>query len=185
MPPILNLKNDKKFYGTKDPAPGGDISKLEHPAQPPNPMSNVKLSNKIQRENAVERLTNDINTVDNLESKEKPTNQGELVAKDVEKLKKSNDLGSRLVSFLQTPIVPVSEEAEKDQKKREVARIGLTDDNLAENQVRPVGEVPVAIAQRGMDFIENKFIQVLVILGGIYIAGQVAQGVAKNASNKD
>jgi len=185
MPPILNLKDDKKFYGTKDPAPGGDISKLEHPAQPPNPMSNVKLSNKIQRENAVERLTSDINTVENLESKELPTNQGELVAKDVERLKKSNDLGSRLVSFLQTPIVPVSEEAERDQKKREVARIGLTDDNLAENQVRPVGEVPVAIAQRGMDFIENKFIQVLVILGGIYIAGQVAGQVAKNTSNKD
>jgi len=185
MPPILNLKDDKKFYGTKDPAPGGDISKLEHPAQPPNPMSNVKLSNKIQRENAVERLTSDINTVENLESKELPTNQGELVAKDVERLKKSNDLGSRLVSFLQTPIVPVSEEAERDQKKREVARIGLTDDNLAENQIRPVGEVPVAIAQRGMDFIENKFIQVLVILGGIYIAGQVAGQVAKNASNKD
>ena len=184
MPPILNLKNDKKFYGTKDPAPGGDISKLEHPAIPPNPMSNVKLSNKIQRENAVERLTNDINTVDNLESKEKPTNQGELVAKDVEKLKKSNDLGSRLVSFLQTPIVPVNEEAERDQKKREVARIGLTDDNLAENQVRPVGEVPVAIAQRGMDFIENKFIQVLVIVGGIYIAGQFVGGVGKNL-NKD
>ena len=184
MPPILNLKNDKKFYGTKDLAPGGDISKLEHPAIPPNPMSNVKLSNKIQRENAVERLTNDINTVDNLESKEKPTNQGELVAKDVEKLKKSNDLGSRLVSFLQTPIVPVNEEAERDQKKREVARIGLTDDNLAENQVRPVGEVPSAIAQRGMDFIENKFIQVLVILGGIYIAGQFVGGVGKNL-NKD
>jgi len=117
MPPILNLKNDKKFYGTKDPAPGGDISKLEHPAIPPNPMSNVKLSNKIQRENAVERLTKDINTVDNLEAKEKPVNQGELIAKDVEKLKKTNDLGSRLVSFLQSPIVPVSEEAERDQKK--------------------------------------------------------------------
>ena len=185
MPPILNLKDDKKFYGTKELAKGGDISKLEHPAQPPNPMSNVKLSNKIQRENAIERLTNDINTVDNLESKEKPTNQGELVAKDVEKLKKSNDLGSRLVSFLQTPIVPVSEEAEKDQKKREVQRIGLTDDNLAENQVRPVGEVPSAIAERGMNFIENKLIQVLVIVGGIYIAGQFVQGVAKNTQNKD
>ena len=184
MPPILNLKNDKKFYGTKDPAPGGDISKLEHPAIPPNPMSNVKLSNKIQRDHAVERLTNDINTVDNLDSKEKPVNQGELIAKDVEKLKKTNDLGSKLVSFLQTPIVPVNEEAERDQKKREVARIGLTDDNLAENQVRPVGEVPVAIAQRGMDFIENKFIQVLVIVGGIYIAGQFVGGVGKNL-NKD
>ena len=184
MPMVLNLKDDKKFYGTKELAKGGDISKLEHPAIPPNPMSNVKLSNKIQRENAVERLTNDINTVDNLESKEKPTNQGELVAKDVEKLKKSNDLGSRLVSFLQTPIVPVNEEAERDQKKREVQRIGLTDDNLAENQVRPIGEVPSAIAERGMNFIENKLIQVLVIVGGIYIAGQFVGGVGKNL-NKD
>jgi len=185
MPPILYLKNDLKFYGSKALPKDGDISKLEHPAQPPNPMSNVKLSNKIQRENAVERLTKDINTVNNLESKEKPVNQGELIAKDVEKLKKSNDLGSRLVSFLQTPIVPVSEEAEKDQKKREVARIGLTDDNLAENQVRPIGEVPSAIAERGMNFIENKLIQVLVIVGGIYIAGQFVQGVAKNTQNKD
>ena len=105
-------------------------------------------------------MTADIHTVDNQNSKEKPINQGELVAKDVEKLKKSDDLGSKLVSFLQTPIVPVSVEAERDQKKREVARIGITDDNLAENQIRPVGEVPSAIAQRGMDFIENKFIQV-------------------------
>jgi len=184
MPPALLLKGDKDFYGSLTPSGLADPQKLERPPPPPNPMSNVKLSNKIQRENAVERLTADINTVENLESKEKPTNQGELVAKDVERLKKSNDLGSRLVSFLQTPIVPVSEEAEKDQKKREVQRIGLTDDNLAENQVRPVGEVPSAIAQRGMDFIENKFIQVLVILGGIYIAGQFVGGVGKNL-NKD
>ena len=184
MPPVLLLKNDKKFYGTKDPAPGGDIQKLEHPAPPPNPMSNVKLSNQLQRENAVERLTADIHSVDDLNSKEKPINQGELVAKDVEKLKKSDDLGSKFVSFLQTPIVPVSVEAERDQKKREVARIGITDDNLAENQIRPVGEVPSAIAQRGMDFIENKFIQVLVIIGGIYIAGQFVQGVGKSV-NKD
>jgi len=35
-----------------------------------------------------------------------------------------------------------------------------------------------------MNFIENKLIQVLVIVGGIYIAGQFVQGVGKNI-NKD
>lgn len=182
MPPILLLKNDKKFYGTLTPEKGGDSQKLEKPAPPPNPISNVKLSNEIQRENAVERITADIHTTDDLKSKELPTNQGELVAKDVEKLKKSNDLGAKFVSFLQTPIVPVSEETKQEQKQREIQRIGITDDNLAENQIRPVGEVPSAIASRGMDFIENKFIQVLVILGGIYIAGQFVQGVGKNVT---
>ena len=180
MPPILNLKNDKKFYGTLTPEKDGDFQKLEKPAPPPNPMSNVKLSNEIQRQNAVERLTADINTTEDLKSKELPTNEGELIAKDVEKLKKSNDLGSKFVSFLQTPIVPVSDETKQEQKQREIQRIGITDDNLAENQIRPVGEVPSAIAQRGMDFIENKFIQVIVILGGIYIAGQFVQGVGKS-----
>ena len=96
----------------------------------------------------------------------------------------SESLGSQLTSFLQKPIVPVSDETKREQEQRELQRIGITDDNLAENQIRPVGEVPSAIAQRGMDFIENKFIQVLVIIGGIYIAGQFVQGVGKSV-NKD
>ena len=61
MPPILLLKGDKNFYGELKPKLNGDADLLEKPAPPPNPMSNVALTNDIQRAHATRRLTDNIN----------------------------------------------------------------------------------------------------------------------------
>ena len=187
MPPVLLLKNDKNFYGSLKPTGFTGDNFLEHPAPPPNPMSNVALTNPIQRQNAVERINKDLSTPDDLKSSENPTIQAELGSKDIERLKNSNDIGSRFVKFLQTPLVETSKEAEAQQKKREVQRIGLSNDNLEENQIRPVGELPLKAVEktgefigRGFDFLENKAINLVLIIGGIYIASQFASSVGKN-----
>ena len=187
MPPVLLLKNDKDFYGSLKPTGFTGNNVLEHPAPPPNPMSNVALTNPIQRQNAVERINKDLSSPDNLKSSENPTIQAELGSKDIERLKNSNDIGSRFVKFLQTPLIETSKEAEAQQKKREVQRIGLSNDNLEENQIRPVGEVPLKAVEktgefigRGFDFLENKAINLVLIIGGIYIASQLASSVGKN-----
>ena len=45
MRPALLLKNDKDFYGKLKPTSVSTNQELEPPAPPPNPMSNVKLTN--------------------------------------------------------------------------------------------------------------------------------------------
>ncbi len=180
MPPVLLLKGDKNFYGDLKPTGFSGENTLEHPAPPPNPMSNVKLSNPIQRENAVSRITQDLSVPDNLGSSEDPTLQAELITKDTKLLKESDDLGSRFVKFLQEPLVNTTPEADINQKKREVQRIGLTDDNLAENQIRPVGEVPLRAVERGFQFLENKALNIILLIGGIYVASQFAQGFGQS-----
>ncbi len=184
MPPVLLLKNDKFFYGKLKPTGFTGSNPLEHPAPPPNPISNVALTNPIQRQNAVERINKDLSTPDDLKSSENPTIQAELGSKDIEKLKNSDDIGSRFVKFLQTPLIETSKEQEAQQQKREVQRIGLTDDNLAENQIRPVGELPLKavekggeLIERGFTFLENKALNIILLIGGIYIASQFASGV--------
>jgi len=185
MPPILLLKGDKEFYGDIKPKPNGDSDLLEKPAPPPNPMSNVALTNTLQRQEATRRLTDNINDPD---AKELPQLQAELNVKDIKKFNTKTDttesLGSQLVSFLQKPIVPVSDETKKQQDQRELQRIGITDDNLAENQLRPVGEVPAELGNRALTFIENKGIQLIMVLGGIYLAGQFLGGAGKGIVSK-
>ncbi len=187
MPPALLLKNDKDFYGTLKPVGSSTNQELQHPAPPPNPMSNVKLSNPIQRQNAVDRINRDLSVPEDLKSSENPEIQAELVVKDTAKLENTNDIGSRIVKFLQEPLVKTTNEADINQKKREVQRIGLTDDNLAENQIRPVGEVPMKavekggeLVERGFKFLEDKAFNLVLLIGGIYIASQFASGVASN-----
>lgn len=191
MPPALLLKNDKDFYGTLKPTGFTGSSPLEHPAPPPNPMSNVKLSNPIQRDNAVERINKDLSTPDDLKSSENPTLQAELGNKDIEKLKNQDDIGSRFVKFLQTPLVETTKEADTQQQKREVQRIGLSDDNLEQNQIRPVGELPLKavektgeLVERGITFIENKALSIILLVGGLYIASQFASGLGQSVGNK-
>ena len=179
MPPVLLLKSDKQFYS--DPFKKTERSnpdELKNVAPKPDTMSNVKLSNKLQRETATDRLTENIHDPD---SRENPEFTGELVQKDVEKLKSADDLGSRFVKFLQTPVVEVSDETKQQQQKREVARITGDDSQApAENIVRPIGEVPMELGNRVVNFIEKEFLKVILLVGGLYIAGQAVQGFTRS-----
>tara|TARA_S200002703_G_scaffold151117_1_gene150108 strand:- start:565 stop:1149 length:585 start_codon:yes stop_codon:yes gene_type:complete len=182
MPPILLLKTDKNFYSDpfKETATGNPDD-LKNVAPKPDTMSNVKLSNKIQREKVTDRLTENIHDPD---SRENPEFTGELVKKDVEKLKDADDLGSRFVKFLREPIVQVSDETKKQQEKREVARItGDESQAPAQNMLRPVGEVPMELGKRVVDFIEKEFLKVILLVGGLYIAGQAVQGFTKSVGS--
>ena len=82
----------------------------------------------------------------------------------------------RFVSFLQTPIVDVDEVSAKTQKQRELSRIGVAPEPVT-NDVRPVGEVPMELGNRVANFIEKEFFKVILLAGGIYLAGQFIQGV--------
>lgn len=182
MPPALLLKGDDKFYGKLKPTGFTGQSPLEHPAPPPNPMSNVALTNELQRKEATARITKDLETPEDLKSKELPSTSAELGRKDIAKLNDSNDIGSRFVKFLRTPLVEVSPEAQKQQEKREVDRIvGETNEPIT-NVVRPVGEVPIAGVQYVSDIIENKFMKAVLFLSVVYLGGQFLSGYAKSSS---
>jgi len=180
MPPILLLKTDKNFYSDpfKETARSNPDKDLKNVAPKSDTMSNVKLSNKLQREKVTDRLTENIHDPD---SRENPEFTGELVQKDAEKLKDANDLGSRFVKFLREPIVQVSDETKKQQEKREVSRItGDESQAPAQNMIRPVGEVPMELGNRVINFIEKEFLKVILLVGGLYIAGQAVQGFTKS-----
>lgn len=179
---MLLLKGDKNFYGELKPKGSVDPQQLERPPPPPNPMSNVKLSNPLQRQNAVERITADINNPSDLGSSEDPTIQAELRSKDIEKLKNQQDtIGQKITKFLTAPIVEVSDTDRENQKRRVAARI-VGDESIAPatNEIRPIGEVPAAAVNVVKDYIDNKLFMAVVIVGGIYLAGQFLQGAGKS-----
>ena len=185
MPPILLLKGDKDFYGELKPAGSADPQLLEKPPPPPNPMSNVKLSNDIQRQNAVNRISTDVENPSNLGSSEDPTLQAELRQKDIEKLKKQTDnFGSRITKFLTSPIVEVSDTDRENQKKRVQARI-LGDESIAPptNEIRPIGEVPIQGVNVIKEYVNDRLFMAVVLVGGIYLAGQFLQGAGRSVSN--
>jgi len=171
MPPMLLLKGDKQFYGELKPKGSGSADLLKKPAPAPDPATNVPLTNEAQRQN---RLTENIK--DPYSKEERKGEAIEKDVKDVEKLKSSNDLGSRFVSFLQTPLVDVDEVSAKTQKQRELSRIGVAPEPVS-NDVRPVGEIPLDLGNRVVNFIEKEFLKVLLLVGGVYLAGQFIQGV--------
>ena len=182
MPPALLLKGDKDFYGSLTPSGLADPQKLERPPPPPNPMSNVKLSNALQRENAVERITKDLSTPADLGSSEEPTFQGELQRTDLDKLKTQPDsIGQKITKFLTAPIVEVDETARESQRKRVEARI-IGDESIAPatNEIRPIGEVPQQIGINIREYIDNKLFMAVVLVGGIYLTGQFLQGAGSS-----
>ena len=186
MPPILLLKGDKNFYGELKPAGSVNPQELEKPPPPPNPMSNVKLSNELQRENAVNRITNDLNTPADLGSSENPTYQGQLQRPDIDKLKGQDDsIGSKITRFLTAPIVEVDDDAREKQKRRVAARI-VGDESIAPatNEIRPIGEVPQQIGANIKDYINDKLFMAVLLVGGIYLTGQFVQGYAKSSGKK-
>ncbi len=186
MPPMLLLKGDKNFYGELKPKGSVNPQELERPPPPPNPMSNVKLSNPLQRENAVERITSDLNNPADLGSSENPTFQGELQRPNIDKLKGRDDsIGAKITKFLTAPIVEVDDDAREKQKRRVAARI-VGDESIAPvtNEIRPIGEVPQQIVNNIQSFINDRLFMAVLVVGGIYVAGQFASGVAKSTGKK-
>lgn len=177
MPPMLLLKGDKQFYGEINPAGSGNPEKLKKPAPPPD-LSNVPLTNEVQREN---RLTENIKDPYSREERESAL-EDKVV--NVEKNKGEEDLGSRFVKFLQTPLVDVDEVSTKNQKQRELSRIGVAPEPVS-NEVRPVGEIPMELGNRVMNFIEKELLKVVLLAGGLYLAGQFVQGIGQNVGKKN
>lgn len=175
---MLLLKGDKQFYGELKPKGSGSADLLKKPAPAPDPATNVPLTNEAQRQN---RLTENIK--DPYSKEERKGEAIEKDVKDVEKLKSSNDLGSRFVSFLQTPLIDVDEVSAKTQKQRELSRIGVAPEPVS-NDVRPVGEIPLDLGNRVVNFIEKEFLKVLLLVGGVYLAGQFIQGVGVGTGSK-
>ena len=191
MPPILLLKGDKNFYGELKPAGSADPQKLEKPPPPPNPMSNVKLSNEFQRNNAVSRITKDINTPEDLGSYEDTKLQAELNRKHIEKLKDKDDLYSKMVRFIDDPlgtnddksVIPDTEL--RIQKGREEGSKPLLFGKEAIEDVRqgivaPAGEVVSDVSESITKYIDNKLFMAVVLVGGIYLAGQFLQGAGRS-----
>tara|TARA_R110001599_G_scaffold7252_3_gene35666 strand:- start:491 stop:1048 length:558 start_codon:yes stop_codon:yes gene_type:complete len=180
MPPVLLLTGDKNFYGSIVPEGRPNPEVLDNLAPPPDTFSNVPVTNEVQREKHRTDNPGDPN------SRETPTYDADLQKKGIEELKKKDDLGARFVKFLQTPIVETSEESKQQQKKREVARI-TGDETQAPviNEVRPIGEVPIDLGNRVINFIEKELLKVVLLVGGLYIAGQFVQGVGQNVSKKN
>lgn len=178
MPPILLL--DTNFYGKISQDKNGDFEKLKIPAPAPESISNVRVTNKEQRNEVKQKLTENINDPN---ATDKPAFTAEYNKKDVEKLKASKDLGSRFVSFLQTPIVETTDEAKEQQQKREIQRIVPSADAVI-NEIRPIGEVPIDLGNKVVNFIEKEFLKIILLVGGLYIAGQVVSGATKGVVDK-
>ncbi len=191
MPPILLLKGDKNFYGELKPPGTADPQKLERPPPPPNPMSNVKLSNKFQRDNAVNRITNDLNTPENLGSSEDPKIQAELNRKDIEKLKDRDDLYSRMVKFVDDPlgtnedksVVPDTEmriSSGLQEGSKKLVYGGEAVEDVRKGIVAPAGEVVADISDSITKMINDKLFMAVLVVGGVYLAGQFLQGAGKS-----
>ncbi len=191
---LINMKGDDKFYGKIKPDGVGDSNKLEHPAPPPNPMSNVALTNKLQREEATKRLTNNINDPN---SKEKPTIQAELKVKDTQRLKNTKDLtfSERLTTFIDDPLglntaepnqfVP---DTEQRLQNREIVSgktaLQQVKNDLYDKPVEAVGDTASDISNRVMSFVETKAMQLVFLIAGVYLASKVIEGAGKSVSKK-
>lgn len=180
MPPIKLLRGDRQFYGEIKPPGTSNQDQLAKPAPPPDVNSNVPLATETQRENFGTE-----NIKDPYSREQRKGESIELEKVGIEELKEKTDLGSRFVSFLQTPIVSTSTEAQKAQSERETARI-TGDESYApvKSEIRPVGEVPAEVGNRVMNFIEKEFMKVVLVIGGVYLAGQFLEGIGKNLGNK-
>lgn len=178
MPPLINLKGDKDFYGTLKPKGNANPYTLEKAPPPPNPMSNVPLTNNFQRQQATERLSD----LSDFNAKEKPVSTDELGSTNMKKLENQDDsVGKRISNFLTNPLIKTTEDQDKDQKKRVDSRI-IGDETLAPaSNVVQVAEIPLDLGSRALSFLENKAFNVVLLLGGLYIVSQFASGLGQSA----
>jgi len=189
MPPALLLKGDKDFYGSLTPSGLADPQKLERPPPPPNPMSNVKLSNKLQRDSTTSRITADINTPENLGSSEDPKIQAQLNRPDIEKLKSKDDLYSRMVKFIDDPMgvnedKSVVPDTEMRLENREIVAgtpaVLQVKNDLIDKPVEAIQDTASEITKNITNYVNDKLFMAVVLVGGLYLAGQFLQGAGKS-----
>ncbi len=202
MPPIKHLlESDKSFYGNLVPTKNPDPSNtLEKSALPPNPMSKVPLTNNLQQNIAVNKISNDLNTNTNLDSKVKPPPlSAELNQKDTKKYDSGKEISS-FAKFIDNPLnidndKNMETEARLERQGREVVGfdrrsgpnldgIRQVKNDLVDKPAEAVIDTATNFAKDTFNFVENKLVQAVMLIGGIYIASIVVNNITKK-SNKD
>ena len=202
MPPIKHLlQSDRNFYGNLVPKPNQDpVNTLENSALPPNPMSNVPLTNNLQQSIAVNKLSNDLNTNTNLDSKVKPPPiSSELNQKDTKRYDSNKEISSfaRFSNFIDNPLnmdndKNMETEARLEKQGREVVgfdrRSGPNLDGIRQvrnDLIDKPGEAVIDFAKDTFNFVENKLVQAVMLVGGIYLASIVVNNITKKSSKED
>ncbi len=189
MPPVLLLKNDKDFYGTLKPKGKGDVGKLERPAPPPNPMNpNIALTTNEARQNFKERVTENIAGQD---TREKPVSTDELRETNIKKLQNENDsVMNRVVRFVNDPMgidddKSVKPDTEMRLNKREIVAgsdaVNQIRNDLIDKPVEAAEDTIKQVSDNISNFLNDKLFMAVVVVGGIYIAGQFASGMGNVA----
>ena len=185
MPPIKLLVGDDKFYGKIKP--DGEPVKPENYSKkniPPNPITpKVRFTTKDSQEISKRELNKAIanpepvksETFDPVKDQRQEKIDGVEAVKEYVNEEKS--IGKRFTEFLQGEIVETTKEAKEQQKKREMGRIGVSEDPI-DNTIRPVGEVPYEAAKRAGEYLFGNIQQLFIIGVGIYLVGQFLQNPA-------
>jgi len=185
MPPILLLKGDKNFYGSIKPE-GPKIEenslKGDKPALPPNPMTNTALTTKLSRNIGTNILENQINNPDANTNKKYIQEENLIQSKErkLDEYEKQDDvsLSSQVKQFIDNPFgIDTTQEDEEGRtwrghkKKGEKVRITTAREGL-EDAKEVIIEPAIQAGQRVIEFTEDKIFKLILLLGGIYIAGE-------------
>jgi len=203
MPPIKHLlEGDRNFYGNLVPKQNPDpVNTLENSALPPNPMSKIPLTNNLQQSIAVNKISNDLNTNTNLDSKVKPPPiSSELNQKDTKRYDSGKEM-SGFAKFIDNPLNIDNDknfetEARLEKQGREVVgfdrRSGPNLDgirqvrnDLLDKPAEAVIDTVNEFAKDTFNFVENKLVQAVMLIGGIYIASIVVNNITKKSSKED
>ncbi len=203
MPPIKHLlESDRNFYGNLVPKQNPDpVNTLENSALPPNPMSKIPLTNNLQQSIAVNKISNDLNTNTNLDSKVKPPPiSSELNQKDTKRYDSGKEM-SGFAKFIDNPLNIDNDknfetEARLEKQGREVVgfdrRSGPNLDgirqvrnDLLDKPAEAVIDTVNEFAKDTFNFVENKLVQAVMLIGGIYIASIVVNNITKKSSKED
>tara|TARA_R110000868_G_scaffold169020_1_gene403867 strand:+ start:166 stop:771 length:606 start_codon:yes stop_codon:yes gene_type:complete len=201
MPPIKHLiESDRSFYGGLVPKQNSDpVNTLENSALPPNPMSRVPLTNTYQQNIAVNKLSNDLDTNTNLDSKVKPPAiSSELNQKDTNKYDSQKEI-SGFSKFIDNPLNIDNDKTFETEARLQGRDIVGFDSKTGPNLdgVRQIkndlidkpSEVVVdtlsEFTKNSFNFVENKMIQAVMLIGGIYIASIVVNNITKKSNKED
>ena len=194
------LQNDKNFYGKAKPEgqslPIG-ILKSDQTSNPTTPM--IRYRTKTAQENAEKSTTSQINNPESVNQEQKDLvreieNENLQGVNNVkEYVDEEKSLGKRFTEFLQGEIVETSQDQKKKQQERELGRIGVGSNEPTGGEIRPVGEVPAEAAKKlkegvvdpVLNFVNDKGIQIVLGVVGIYLLGQFLSGVGEGRTKRN